>query len=194
MALAVWPADILPLIDSYAHGETREVAVLRFGRGQYEQRIARDGGPFRSYGLTFRFRASTGKRERITTFLRAVGYEATSFLWRDPLDYQRFAVSLGASVAAQTVFNLPTTGDARGDYPLDAAGTVLRDDGAVIARTVQTDDRTLTASGGAPVAASAMTCDLAFYKRVRLSGPVEWTILGAGAAYETSLQFVEVPA
>jgi len=192
MALAVWPADILPLIDSYSHGETREVAVLRFGRGQYEQRIARDGGPFRSYRLTLR--CSPTARLRVDAFLRAVGYEATSFLWRDPLDYQRDGVSLGTSVAAQTVFNLPTTGDARGDYPLDAAGTVLRDDGAVIARTVQTDDRTLTASGGAPVAASVMTCDLAFYKRVRLSGPVEWTILGGGAAYETSLQFVEVPA
>ena len=194
MALSVWPGDILPLLDSYAHTEAREVAVLRFGRGQYEQRMARDGGPFRGYAMTFRVSRVSGKRERIDAFLRSVGYEATSFLWRDPLDYQRFAVTIGASVAAQTVFSLPTTGDARGDYPIDSAGTVLRDDGAVIARTVQTDDRTLTASGGAPGAASAMTCDLAFYKRVRLSGGAEWSVLGGGSAYETSLRFVEVPA
>lgn len=194
MALAVWPSDILPLLDGYAHVEDREVEVLSFGRGRYEQRVARDGGPFRAYTLAFRFRASTGKRERIDAFLRAAGYETTSFLWRDPLDYQRFGVALGTSVAAQTVFSLPTTGDARGDYPIDAAGTVLRDDGAVISRTVQTDDRTLTASGGAPTASSVMTADLAFYKRVRLSGGARWVPLGGGAAYETTLEFVEVPA
>lgn len=194
MALSVWPGDILPMIDSYAHTEGREVAVLRFGRGQYEQRVARDGGPFRAYSMTFRVARLTGERERIDAFLRSVGYEATSFLWRDPLDYQRDGVALGASAAAQTVFSLPTTGDARGDYPIDAAGTVLKDDGAVIARTVQTDDRTLTASGGAPGTSSVMTCDLAFYKRVRLSGGAQWTLLGHGAAYETTLQFVEVPA
>ena len=39
-----------------------------------------------------------------------------------------------------------------------------------------------------------MTCDLAFYKRVRLSGGAQWTLLGHGAAYETTLQFVEVPS
>ena len=192
MALSIWPSDIIPVFDGYSHAESREVAVLRFGRGQYEQRIARDGGPFRSYGLTLR--CSATDRVRVDTFLRAVGYEATSFLWRDPLDYQRDGVALGASVAAQTVFSLPTTGDARGDYPLDAGGTVLRDDGVAVARTVQTDDRTLTASGGAPVASSVMTCDLAFYKRVRLGGAPSWTVLGYGAAYETTLQFVEVPA
>lgn len=192
MALSLWPSDILPIFDGYSHGESREVLVLRFGRGQYEQRVARDGGPFRSYGLTFR--CSPTDRARVDTFLRAVGYEATSFLWRDPLDNQRDGVSLGTSTAAQTVFNLPTTGDARGDYPIDAGGTILRDDGVAVARTVQTDDRTLTASGGAPVASSVMTCDLAFYKRVRLEGGASWTVLGQGAAYEVGLTFREVPA
>ena len=115
-------------------------------------------------------------------------------LWRDPFDFQRDAQSLGTSVAAQTVFTLPTTGDARGDYPVSAITSILRDDGAVVSiASVDTDARTITASS-APVASSVMTGDWAFYKRVRLDGRPRWTPLGEGAAYETSLRFVEVPA
>lgn len=192
MALSIWPADIFPTFDGYSVEQGRDVAILRFGRGGYEQRIARDGGPFRAYTLTLRL--SDRDRKRVDDFLAALGYEATSFLWRDPFDFQRDGVALGSSAASQTVFPLPTTGSGRGDYPIDSGGTVLKDDGAVIARTVQTDDRTLTASGGAPVASSVMTADVAFYKRVRLDGRPRWAPLGEGAAYETSLRFVEVPA
>jgi len=192
VALAIFPADIYPTWDGYAMEHGRDVAVLRFGRGGYEQRIARDGGAFRAYTLTLRL--SDADRKRVEAFLSARGYEAESFLWRDPFDSQRDGVSLGTAVAAQTVFSLPTTGDGRGDYPIDAGGTSLRDDGVTITRTVQTDDRTLTASGGAPGASSVMTADVAFYKRVRLDGRPRWTPLGEGAVYETQLRFVEVPA
>lgn len=190
MALLVWPYDIQPTFDGYSHEEGRDVLTLKFGRGMYEQRIQRDGGPFRAYDL--HFVATPADRLRVDAFLRSVGYEATSFLWRDPLDNQRDGVSLGSADGVATVFSLPTTGDARGDYPLDTAGTILRDDGAVINRSVQTDARTLTATGGAPVAASVMTADLAFLKRVRLDGRPRWVPLGEGAAFSTSLRFLEV--
>lgn len=192
MALSIWPADLYPTFDGYSMEHGRDVSVLRFGRGGYEQRIARDGGAFRAYTLTLRL--SDKDRKRVEAFFSALGYEATSFLWRDPFDNQRDAQSLGTSVAAQTVFNLPTTGDARGDYPVSAITSILRDDGTVVSiASVDTDARTITASS-APVASSVMTGDWAFYKRVRLDGRPRWTPLGEGAAYEVSLRFVEVPA
>lgn len=192
MSLAVFSSAIAtPRYDGFGYSPTRDVLVLRFGRGQFEQRIQRDGGPFRSYDLSLR--VDSAGRALVDSFFAARGFTAESFLWRDPMDSYRTGVSLGASVAAQTVFTLPTTGDARGDYPIDAAGTVLYDDGAPVAKTVQTDDRTLTASV-APTAASAMTADLVFYKRVRLDGTYAWAVVEGGAAYDVGLRFVEVPA
>lgn len=192
MSLSVWPHAILfPRIDGYSFVETRDVLTVAFGRGTYEQRADRAGRRFRTYDVEYY--CTEADRQRVVDFLAARSNRYESFLWRDPLDNVRRGASLGTSVAAQTVFNLPTTGEAGGDYPVSNTLAVLKDDGAIITSTVQTDDRTMTASV-APTASSVMTADYEYCKRVRLDVEPRWRLIGDGALFSVALTLKEVPS
>lgn len=175
MSLAVFAYPI----PSYAYGATlsRPFVLTRFG-GQNEQRGSRSGRMFRSWGLSFEG-LDEAERAGLDAFYVARSGQVDSFLWRnpDPRDSEnwcRVGVALGASVALQVLFPLPTgASEYAGDYPLDDVRTVLRDDGVAITRTVQTDNRTLTA-GAAPAGSSVMTADYCFARRVRFDGPLVW--------------------
>lgn len=193
MAIAVFSAAQAHPIDQdgYEYGDSRDTLVVSLGRGMHEQRSTRSSRRFRTYNVGFR--VTNTQRLAIDAFFAALGMEQTSFLWEDPLDSFVAGLSCGTSVTSQTVFNLPSTGGYGGEYPQDLPVTRLFDDGVAVARTVQTDDRTITANS-APANGSVMTAECRYYRRLRLDGEYRWRRLGNGAVYETAMSWREVPS
>lgn len=193
MALAVLSATYVPL-HPYHYGDERPVLVARMSGGA-EQRAATLSRRLRTYRLGFRTVAAT--RLAIDDFFEARGYSLESFLWKDLKDYARTGVTLVPAVGdgAETVFSLPKTGINGGDYPIDQASTLLKVAGVSVGanRTVQTDARTITATGGAPAGGAAITADYEYYKRVRLDGTVQWAEPVFGV-FTTEISLVEVPS
>lgn len=196
MSIARWNPGLFghPAWAPYSFGDGRRVQTVPFTGDRYEQRVRRDRGPYRGYGSVVIRAVSDAQREAIDDFFIGLGYEADSFLVEDPRKNYVAGLAVAVAIAAQTVFPLPTSGKHRGAYPLLDPRTVLYDNGVVIARTVQTDARTLTASGGAPGAGHVITADLWFWLRVVLRGRYEWTPGGEGAVWETTMRWEEVPA
>ncbi len=109
-------------------------------------------------------------RKNAIAFFDARGWSLESFLWKDPLDYERWSVEL-TQVTGNT-YKLPTTGPYGGDYPIDNSSMVAYDGPSVAAvSSVDTDARTidLTSPPGGLV-----TLDYHYYRRVRLE-PGSWT-------------------
>lgn len=182
----------------YAYGVSlsRPVVITQFGQ-QNEQRSTRSGRTWRTWN--FPWAGLTGQEKRaVDAFFVGQGGQATSFYWRDENPdaddpFFRYAIALGNSVAAQTVFALPSgTSEYAGDWPLADGHAVLRSDGTPVATTTaQTDARTLTA-GAAPGAGHVMTADYLFYRRFRLDTPYSWA-RGEHGLWSTSAIFREVP-
>jgi hypothetical protein len=196
VSIARWNPGVFgyPAWAPYSFGNTRQVQTVPFTGDRYEQRVRRDRGPYRDYGnITIRA-VSDAQRDAIEDFFSGLGYEADSFLVEDPRKNYVAGLAVAVAIAAQTVFPLPTSGNHRGAYPFLDPRTVLYDNGAVIARTVQTDARTLTASGGAPGAGHVITADVYFWLRVVLRGRYQWQPGGEGAVWEASMHWEEVPA
>lgn len=194
MSMAVYQVPV----PAYSFGQVleRPVVLSRYGQ-QTEQRSTRSGRTYRLWNLTWQG-LTDAERAILDAFYVARGGTSESFLWRnpdptDPDPWYRQAVALGTSIALQTVFNLVSgTSEFGGDYPVDDAGAILKSDGAVIAKTVQVDARTMTASV-APGAGHTITADYRLYRRVRFDGPLQWG-KGDHGLWGTAGSFREVPA
>lgn len=195
MSIAVWANNVLgyPRWDEHQFADERRTGVVAMSGGRYEQRYRRDPRRFRSYSISLRLRTDA-QRDAVDAFFVSLGYGADSFLVEDPRRRVVTGLAMGTANGSQTDFVIPATGDYGGIYPQNVSLTRLYDDGTSIARTVGTDTRTLSATGGAPALNSVMTADVAFYLRVVLRSPIAWTPLGEGAAWATSMTWEEVPA
>lgn len=198
MSVAVWPFHTcgVPLLAPFSFAEDRRAGVVAMSGGRYEQRFRRDPRAFRTYSVTLR--ATTAQRAAIRAFFVARGYGADSFYVEDVSDdgdaRVALGVAMGTSVALQTAFPIPSTGEAGGYWPINHALTVLYDDGVAITRTVDTDSRTLTASV-APAGSSVMTADIYFYRRVVLRGAPQWApAQGDPGLWDCQMTWEEVPA
>jgi len=128
----------------------------------------------------------------IDEFFVARSQVVTSFFVKLPWPFSRTGVSLGTSIAAQTVFDLPSSGDEFRDYPIDDANLVVYDDGTpVTVSSVDTDARQVTLSA-VPTVGSVMTADYHYYRRVKLAAPFAWTHIGPDWL-EAEPEFEEVP-
>ena len=187
MSLAVFSE--IPLL-GHDYGDDQKVAVLAYA-GAAEQRAQTQDRGLRV--LTLPYKRNTSGRATIDAFFLARGYEKTSFLAKDLNDYARTGISLGTSVASQTVFALPASGPYAGDYPISDANAIVYDDGTPVAiASVNTDARTFTLSSS-PTAGSVMTCDYWRYGRYRLDRPYRWRSVAAGVGwYVTEIALREV--
>ncbi len=188
MPLLIYPATPPPIHPS-GYSDDEPVIVVPFVGTTFEQRVNRLGRKLRSYHL--QYRTTNTRRLILQAFFESVRGPGTSFLFKDLDDYRVTGVSLGVSVAAQTVFALPTTGARAGDYPVSAALSVLYDDGGSVSiASVQTDARTITASS-VPSVGSVMTADYDYYRRVRLREMPSWTHAPYGV-WSASVELLEV--
>lgn len=190
---------ILTTTPTIFHGvePVQAITVNRLAGGRAEQRAVLEDREYRTYRLTYRCHAATKKT--LDAFFRARSWQKDSFLWRipptlahDSSEYARTGISLGTSVALQTAFPLPTSGEYAGDYPVDDEHAILYDDGAAISKTVDVDNRKMTA-GAAPAGSSVMTCDYWYYRRFRLGGPIRWEF-GERGVWESEVVLEEVLA
>lgn len=194
MSIARWVYSVFgyPAWAGFNFGDERRVLTVPFTGARHEQRVRRDPRGFRTTNATVNAVSDT-QRDAIDAFFRGLGFQADSFLVEDPRRNYTTAVALGTAVAAQTAFPIPASGEYGGAYPLTDALTVLRSGATAVAKTVDTDNRTLTASV-APGAGAVMTADIYFWTRVVLREPYFWTPLGEGAVWTTTMKWEEVPA
>lgn len=195
MSIARWAYPVLgyPVWAPFSFGDNRRVVTVPFTGNRYEQRVRRDQRRFRKTQVTIRAR-DDAQRDAIDAFFVGLGFGADSFLVEDPRRSLVTGLALGTSAGGQTAFPLPATGDYGGAYPLTDPRTILKSDGVAIAKTVDTDGQILNASV-APGAGHTMTADLYYWSRVVLrTERYLWTPLGEGAAWETGMEWEEVPA
>lgn len=170
----------------------RRVLIAGAEGTEAEQRGSLVGRTF--YDFVVDFVLSAANAATLGDFFVARGQQRDAFLWK-PIrsrHYSRTGIALGTSIAAQTVFALPTTGEYAGDYPISVALTTLKSDGAPITvASVQVDARTITASA-APGAGHVMTADYHRYALVRLDGEWEEEEPVAELAYARGLTLREV--
>lgn len=157
----------------YRRRPRRPGLAQKFEGTEAEQRSSLVGRTFWEWFLSYVL--TDANAATLDAFFVARGQEQDAFLWK-PIkssEYARTGISLGTSIAAQTVFALPTTGEYAGDYPISVALTTLYSDATPIAiASVQVDARTITADA-APGAGHAMTADYHRYALVRLQGGYE---------------------
>ncbi len=140
---------------------------------------------------TWPMHRGTTERKSIDTFFRARRYAVEAFYVHDPEDKERTGVSLGTSVAAQTTFSLPSSGEESRYYP--STMTVYDDAVATTATfTVHTDGQTVGLST-APTSGSVMTADLTGYRLVQLAEEFRWRRAGHNWWFAAP-EFIEVPA
>ncbi len=176
---------------TYNSGDVLPVEVLTFAGSGREQRAALESKARRRY--VWLMRRTKAERLVIDEFFRTANFEVTAFYVKDPDYFARTSVSLGTSILAQTVFDLPATGENSRDYPVDDANFIVYDDGSPVAvASIQTDARTVTTSAS-PTAGSVMTGDYHAYRLVKLAAPFRWNKL-APDWYECSPELMEVPA
>ena len=130
LSLAVANATLLNPSQPYDFVDERPVLVVRFAGGGTEQRASLLSRELRRYPI--RIQRGSADRIAIDAFFRARGWQLDSFLYKDVIDYSRTTIALGNSVASQTVFEIPDTGEYGGDYPIDQASTLLFDDGVEV--------------------------------------------------------------
>lgn len=171
--------------------DARATSVLKYaGRGR-EQRATLEPIGRRRYGLPFKRTAS--EMATFNAFFLARGGIVEPFYFQDPKDSFQTAIDLGTSIASQTEFFLPTTGEDQRWYPIDNASLVVKDDGVPVSvASVDTDARSVTLSA-VPTVGSVMTLDCNAYRLVRLVAPFEWRGL-APDFFATELELIEVPA
>lgn len=179
-----------PNVD-YEWEPSQEVGIVTYAGSRYEQRASWQTISRRTYVWTMTRRGAEARN--IDSFFRDRNQEVSAFYIQDPDDQLRSGVTLGTSVAGQTVFTLPTSGNESRFYPKDDANVVVYDDAVATAATVtvSTDNRTFTLSA-APVSGSVMTVDFYGYRLVRLLTPCRWKGLGPDW-FVASPQFKEVP-
>ena len=164
-----------------------EVTKIQFRPEQRRKRIVHADRFFRTGRATF----GPFNKTDLNTFMDFVYARGTteSFLMRDPDRSARASVALGTSIAAQTIFTIPTDGVVGGDYPVDNASAILYDDGAPVTKTVVTDSRHFDASVS-PTAGSVMTADYEYYLRFEIQS---FRVSNAGGAlWAVTLQLQEV--
>lgn len=102
-----------------------------------------------------------------------------SWLFEDPKDSARTAVSLGTGTGAQTVFGLPTTGNERRHYPKQGSVVVRVAGSPVTVSSVDTDARTITLATP-PSLGAAVEADFTGLRLVRLVSPYAWQAVDQG--------------
>lgn len=157
----------------YEYGDSLAAATLAYAGSGKEQRAQLQEHQLRTY--TWPMRRTASERATIDAFFRARFQTVESFLVKEPKDFARTAVSLGTSIASQTVFPLPSTGEEGLDYPVDDEATfIVYDDGAPVGvASIDTDGRTVTLDS-APATSSVMTADYHYYRRVKLVERFQW--------------------
>ena len=186
MATAIWTE--LPEM-TYGAEDKLPVLINRYAGAGREQRAALESIGRRRYVVGLR--RDEAERATVDEFFRLRNYEVTAFYFKDPDYSARTGVSLGTSTAAQTVFDLPSTGENSRDYPVDDANFIVYDDGSpATVAAIDSDARQVTRSSS-PTAGSVMTADYHAYRLVRLVGTFQWRKL-APDFYETALDLMEV--
>jgi hypothetical protein len=169
------------------------VLLKRFGGANTEQRSLVADREF-SFWSTVQVEADAGGVEQIDDFVRDRNGSFESFLWLDPVYYQRNNGGPGkiTLTGGPTVWNLPSSGEGAGDYP-ETSGHQLYDDGSPISSTVDQDARTFTTASISGV----ITVDYDFRLRVRFVPGTEpnWSALaGRYNLYGAQFQLEEVVA
>lgn len=140
-----------------------------------------DGSPYTSEasrlsrGLNrwdFSVRKNDAALATLLTFWKARRGPAGLFYWRPgkEAEYARTAiVPTGAINGVNKVYTIPVGDPNGGDYPIDDANAILKVNGVAVAKTVDTDGRTMTATV-APAGGTTVTMDYYRYARVRFDG------------------------
>lgn len=142
------------------------------------------------HAFAWQARLSAANLATLEAFWIARRGPAGLLYYKDPVAYIRTAVSLGTSIAAQTVFALPV-GAYLGDFPISNASAILYSDGSPITiASIDTDGRTITASS-APGAGHAMTATYHYYRKVRFVSESFEASTPAVGTYEVPVDLVE---
>lgn len=168
MPLQVWTPSVNPR-HTYSYRDERPAVVAPFiGGGR--QASSRASRAVRTWPLEFRFTAAQRLTEE--AFLRAHGFGATSFLYKDLKDFARTGELVTLTLVSGDTYALPDTGEYGGDYPIDNANLQMYDDGVEAAHaSVDTDARTITLSA---TPGGVVTADYDYYRRVVQAEPVDW--------------------
>lgn len=200
MAIPVWPVagtgpNGVPNFRfiSAATKPATPVNVIRFAQALTEQRAVLADREWVTWPAGIGLEANDDGREQITDFLRARDWATESFLLKEPTYFARQLGGPGKITLSggPTVWDLPTTGEGAGDFPLDESPDThqLYDDGAPISSTIDTDARTFTTAS----IAGTITVDYNFAMRVRLveGSEPEWRYVGFNL-HRATLSLIEV--
>jgi len=184
--------DYCPELD-YSFVDVQPAVLFEYAGNGSQQRATLQPIARRTY--TWPLRRQDVDRAAITEFFRVASQTVTAFYIKDPKEseHARTGVSLGTAGVAQTVFDLPATGENQRDYIVDDANVIVYDDGnPVTVASVDIDARTITLSA-APANLSVMTADYHAYRLVHLVSEPSWSGLGPDY-FSATAEFQEVVA
>ena len=197
MSIPVFPSSVP--IGRVIPQEPKQLAtIVNFAGSNDEQRAIWGDRYYSEYPAIPLVNLTDAEKEALESWIyTTIEYAKLSFLFQNPYDKSRTAVTLVALTAGGSVtrWGLPTSGRFAGDHPSAEAGTyVVRVGGSpVTVSEVKTDDREFVLSSGVSDA-SDVDADFEFYSRLRLR-PEGYRIRPlASGVWEGSLAVDEVNA